>query len=407
MNSFFTRNVTAKVLSILFALILWIYVMSEINPRTTRPEANIQVQLIGIEDIRRQGLVIEGSESFTINVRLTGRRDEVYKISRSDIKAVADIRGYRVGTNNIPVEITAPEGIELDFSPKFIKVELEEIVKRQKEVSLVVTGSPPEGYILGEPEFKPSMVWVEGPESSVNSIERVMAKLEVLQDTVNIAASLPLKAFNSKGAEVSNIEIVSPYVDVVLPIDKINPTIVKPDISVTTQEGYEVTDINVLPQEVSLRGADDIIKQVTEIGTEPIIREAVTESFEVTVPLKLPEGVNIVGESNVRVKVTVQRITEQIFNINKDNIVYINVRRGLSVNKGSIPESIEVRIVGPQGIVQGISPKDIQLGVDLRDLEVGQHTVNINASIPTVTEDKVKGITLNPKQISIRLESNN
>ena len=407
MNSFFTRNVTAKVLSILFALILWIYVMSELNPRTTRPEANIQVQLIGIEDIRRQGLVIEGSDSFTINVRLTGRRDEVYKIARSEIKAVADIRGYRVGTNNIPVEITAPQGIEIDFSPKFIKVELEEIVKRQKEVTLVVTGSPPEGYVLGEPEFKPSIVWVEGPESSVNSIERVIAKLEVLQDTVNISASLPLKAINSKGAEVSNIEIVSPYVDVVLPIDRINKTLVKPDINVTVQEGFEIIEIVVQPQDVSLRGADSIINQVTEISTEPIIREGATESFEITVPLKLPEGITVVGESNVRIKVTIERITEQIFNINKESIIYTNVRRGLTVNKGAIPESIEVRIVGPQSTLQSISPRDIQLGVDLRDLEVGQHTVNINASIPSVSVDNLKGITLNPRQINIKLEGNN
>ncbi len=407
MNSFFTRNVTAKVLSILFALILWIYVMSEINPPTTKPESNIPVQLIGVEDIRAQGLVIEGSDSFTINVKLTGRRDEVYKVARGDIKAVADIRGYRVGTNNIPVEVTAPQGIELDYSPKFIKVELEEIVKRQKEVSLDITGAPPEGFVLGDAEFKPTLVMVEGPESSVNSIERIVAKLEVLNDTVNISASLPLKAYNSRGVEVTNVDIVSPYIDVVLPIYRLNAIPVNPQMEVTTEEGYEIVEITVLPQEVSLKGPDELVGQLTEVTTEVIEREGVTEDFEATVPLILPEGVEVVGESNVRVKVTVQRITEQVYSLSRESIVFTNVKRGYTVNKTTLPEVIEVRIIGPETIVQEITLADIQLVADLRDMEAGQHSVTLSASIPSVEEALLKEIAINPTEINIRLETNN
>ncbi len=407
MNSFFTRNVTAKVLSILFALVLWIYVMSEINPRTTKPESNIPVQLIGVEDIRKLDLVIEGSDSFTINVKLTGRRDEVYKVARGEIKAVADIRGYRVGTNNIPVEVTAPPGIEIDYSPKYIKVELEEIVKRQKEVSLDITGAPPEGYVLGEAEFKPTLVMVEGPESSVNSIERIAAKLEVLQDTVNISASLPLKAYNSRGVEVTNVDIVSPYIDVILPIYRLNAIPVKPQLEVTAQEGYEISEVTVLPQEVSLKGPDELVSPLTEVTTEAIIREDVTEDFEVTVPLILPEGVEVVGESNVRVKFTVNRITEQIYSITSENIVFTNVRRGHTVNKATLPEVIEVRLVGPEAVVQEISLGDIQLVADLRDMETGQHNAILKASIPSIEEELLKEITVNPSQVTIRVETNN
>lgn len=407
MNSFFTRNVTAKVLSILFALVLWIYVMSDVNPRETRTESNVQVQLMGIEDIRSQGLVIEGSNSFTISVKLTGRRDEVYKISRNDIKAVADIRGYRVGTNSIPVEITAPQGIEIDYSPKFIKLELEEIVKRQKEVSLVITGSPPEGYVVGEAEFKPTIVWVEGPESSVNSIERIIAKLEVIQDTVNISASLPLKAVNSKGAEVTNIDIKSSYIDVVLPIDRVNQIRIEPDISITTQEGYEIIEIAVVPQQVSLRGQDEIIKQITVINTEKISKENITENFEAIVPLKVPEGVTVLGEPTVKVRVSVQRITEQTYNFSRDNIIFTNLRRGLNVNKSSIPETIEVRITAPQSVIQSIAAKDIQLVADLKEFDTGQHSVNLVVVVPSVEEAKIRSITINPKQVNLKLEANN
>ncbi len=72
--------------------------MSVINPRITREELNIPVDLVNENIIRQSGLVVYGDPEPTIRVRLTGNRDQVHRVSRDNINASIDLRGYEEGT---------------------------------------------------------------------------------------------------------------------------------------------------------------------------------------------------------------------------------------------------------------------------------------------------------------------
>ncbi|ABR50386.1 YbbR family protein [Alkaliphilus metalliredigens QYMF] len=405
MSKFNKRNLTPKVLSILFALLMWIYVMGAINPRVTRDLSNIPVDLLYIDELRQEGLVLMDNEEFTVRVRLTGRRDEVYNVSLDQVRVRADLRGFRLGTNNVPVEVTAPNNVDVDYNPRFIRVELEEIVSKQKEVRVEVVGEPAEGYAMGNPQYRPTVVSVEGPESIVNSVEYVRATLNLNGERENVSVSLPLQALNSRGGEVTNVEVKTPYVDVDLQIDQMRTVTVEAVTDIQLAEGYRISNINVTPERVTLRGQADILAEIESIQTAPINISNLQEDRTVEAILVLPEGVTVVGDNDVTVTITVERVAERVFTLERDKVQFRNLANGLVVNQEAIPQTLEVTVTGPEDVVTEIQQENISIIVDLQGLDENEYTIEPIVSLPFNIQTQIDDISLNPTDIQITLSS--
>lgn len=404
MNKIGINNLAPKIISILFALIMWIYVMSAINPRVSRDMINIPVSLVNIEELKDQKLVLVGDQDFRVRVRLTGRRDEVYKVSADQIQVKADLRGYRLGTNNIPLEIFVPNSnIDVDISPKFIRVELEEVIRKSRDVKVLVTGNPKQNYVIGKPEYKPTVVWIEGPESYVNSVESVVANLDVTGESKQLALSLPLKPVNSRGEEVKNVDVKTSYVDVSLDIDLIKSVPIKLNEQITAAEGYSITNVDLNKNEILLRGEDELLGGITQIETELVELQNLTKNEKIEVNLKLPQGIELYEEEPILVDINVEKIEEKAIKIDKDKIIFKNLGENLRIDKGGIPESLDVIIVGLTNILDNIKEDDISIEVDLSELSADEYTIEPIVQIPFIIEKDVEQIYLNPKSINIKL----
>lgn len=403
MNKTGIRNLAPKVISILFALLLWIYVMGAINPRVSPDSLNITVKLINLEELQQQGLVIVGDQEFKVRAKLTGRRDEVYKIGPEQIQIKADLRGCKLGVNSVPLEVIVPSNIEVDISPRFIRVELEEVIKKQREVKVVVTGTTKENYVAGDPEFKPTLVWIEGPESYVNSVENVVAKIDVTGEDKNLVLSLPLKPVNSRGEEITSVDVKTPYADVTLPIYLLKSVPIKPDLQITTAEGFTITIVDINPKEVILRGPEAILKDIKEIITEPIKAVGLNKSEQLETKVKLPEGIKMPEEVPIIVNVTIEKVDEETYQIDKEKISFINLNEKYKIDKSDIPETVGVRIIALRSVLDTIKDTDMSVIVDLNNLSAGQYTIEPVISLPFNIERDVKESHLDPKTISVKV----
>ncbi len=217
-----SRNTAPKIISILFALVLWLYVMGEVNPETDTILNDLNVELLNIEELTDAGLVIIGQEDFTVSAKVVGRRNETYQITRDDIRVTADLRGFQQGINSIPLEISQPVNVtRVEISPQQIKVRLDKIVKNQKNIEISTEGNPEIGYDIGKIITTPSQVLVEGPESKVNSVAMVVGEVEVTGVRENIRTNIPIKAVDNQGNVVSGVDIKTKFVNVFIPVLKV------------------------------------------------------------------------------------------------------------------------------------------------------------------------------------------
>ncbi len=403
MSKFLNKNLAAKTISILFALLLWIYVMSVINPRITREELNIPVRLVNENIIRQSGLVISGEPNQTIRVRLTGNRDQVHRISRDNIDATIDLRGYEEGTNSIPIQVNAPGGVEVDFSPRYATVDLERIVEKQIDVELAIEGSPASGYVLGETRLQPGAVWVEGPESYVNSVETIIVRLELNNETESLSRSLPPRALNSRGEEVEKVDVKTSFVDVHATIDQLKTVPVDLDLNIEGAEGYRVVRISSQPNSVTIRGQADILADVGRLRTKLLELDNLSDNVEILVPIIFPDQVQPHDESEVLVEIEVEAMTAHTVEVSRDNIRFENLNPELMVEEESLPDAFQVELTALGSTVQNLDRRTILIFVDLENLEEGSHEVTSRVWLPMNIETVFSDVSLEPEIFEIQL----
>ncbi|MCK9268564.1 MAG: CdaR family protein [Alkaliphilus sp.] len=397
------RNIAPKIISILFALVLWIYVMSTFNPIEYRNIANIPVRLINAEELKDQKLAIKNNADFKVRVKLTGRRDEINKVLAEQIQIRADLRGYGAGVNNIPLEITVPNNVETDVTPRFIQLEFEKIIRERREVKVITSGIPRDSFVIGRLDYKPTTVWIEGAESHVNLVKNVIAELDITEKSENIASRLPLKPVNSENEEILDVDVETSYIDVSLSVDLLKSVSVKPDLQIITEDDYIIADVKVSPSNVMLRGQKDLVSGITEIATEPIKFEGLDQDRTLNVKLNLPEGVTLYKNTSITVDLHLGKIEEATYKIGKDKIVFNNINEELKVNTDDIPESIDVRIVALRDVLDSIKENNIKIAVDLNELGADKYTIELAAQLPFAIEKDIKEMHLSPKTIDIML----
>ncbi len=404
MTKLMNRNFAAKLISIFFAMILWLYVMSVVNPVITNEELNIPVQLMNESIVRQSDLVVFGQPEPTIRVRLSGNRDQVQRITRDNIEARVDLRGYTEGTNSIPIEVIVPAGVEVDWSPKFATIELERIVSKQKEVVVQMEGQPAEGYVLGETQLRPNLVWVEGPESFVNSVENVVAQMNLNGKQENISLNLPLKAVNSRGEEVTTVTVRTTLVDIFAPIDQLKSVGVDLDLNVEPAEGYQIISIISEPVTITVKGQQDILAGINSVPTEPYLLEELAESTEVIIPIVFPGGVMPFDYENVTVRVDVEEVLEETYVVPREEFRTLNLDENLVINQENLPERLEITISALESLMENLDPRTIQVIIEAENLDEGVHQVTPRIQLPLYMENSVTITEITPETFDIQLE---
>lgn len=398
------ENLGAKIMAILFALFMWIYVMSVINPVITDSVNNIPVELLNMEELESAGLVIQDEENHTVDVRVTGRSDQVYRLSRQDFVATADLSGHQnIGANNVQVSVEVDAEVEVEFSPQYIRVQLEEVVRKQRNVDINILGEPAAGYVLGEPRITPSAIWVEGPESMVNSVEAVVADLQLEGESSDVVANLTLKPVDSRGDEVSGVRLESEVVEVILPIEQTKTVIIQPNLELEAAEGYTIRSTRISPRSITIQGPEDQLEGLTRIETELVERSELAASEEIEVGLILPEGIRLYSDETITVEIEVSETVEEQYEVPSGELRTENLAEGLSLNEESLPESLIITVTGPEDLIENLSPEDVEVLLNLEDLASGTHTLVPEVEIADGIDTELLDITVEPAEVSIEI----
>jgi len=145
-----------------------------------------------------------------------------------------------------------------------------------------------------------------------------------------------------------------------------------------------------------LEGPKSVLDGIKAITTKPLNIEGITEDVEGQLSLALPEGVALLGEGAVTVRVTLKQKVATL----KYESLDIEVR-GRSIYKQweISPNKVDVVVEGPPSLIASLEGKEpvVVAYVDITNI------VSKKLSIPVNIETKVSGIkvtSLNPERVS-------
>ena len=64
------RNTAPKIISLIFAIVFWVYVMDQVNPEIIKEYDDIRVEIVGAEQISTEGLILMNNEYPTTWLRI-------------------------------------------------------------------------------------------------------------------------------------------------------------------------------------------------------------------------------------------------------------------------------------------------------------------------------------------------
>jgi len=173
---------------------------------------------------------------------------------------------------------------------------------------------PPWGYSVGVPKLSTPSAYVSGRSALVERVHRlaVMVDPSWLSNPDNgIDGYFNVTALDASGHEVRGVMIIPDRARVRLPIVRVPATKtvgVSVRFSGQPKFGYEVKTVDVRPNEVTIKGRAEVVRDTNVISTDRLNVEGAAATITTDLMLHPPAGVEILGRRTVRVTVKIEPV---------------------------------------------------------------------------------------------------
>lgn len=411
-----TDNLSLKICSFVFAVLLWLVVVNVDNPVKTKQFDNISVKLQNANIITEEGLVYEILDSTgTVTVSVSAPRSYLELLSKDDIVAVADFNNITAAnTINITYYSKRYNDRITNFkgSIESVKLNIEPKKMLQLVLNTKTVGEVEDGYVVGRVTTDQNQVRISGPESVVSQIKSAVIEVNVSGTTTDIATYEDVKLYDAENNEITATSIVKNVDSVKVDVEILATKTVPIHYSVmgTPASGYRQTgEVTGVPSEITIAGSADALKNISqiEIPSEALNINGKKENLVENISVKtyLPNGITIVDSNytgKAVVTVYIEEEQKKELHLAENNILLTNIPNGYKV---SVDEESEIilKMTGLQADISEVLISDIVGKIDvkaymeeknLNRLEEGEYTIeatfDLNENITIVEPVKVK-----------------
>ena len=297
----FRRNLLKKIIALIVAFIMWIFVMNDQDPPT---EDDYDVPLT----ISNQPYeLIPIFQEKIIKLRVRAPRSYFVKYDTNAFRVYANLEGMGEGVHQIDLQVITPQGFEVvDKTPESVRITLDPLIERRMPIEILTTGNIAQDAAVKEINKSIDSVTVVGPKSFVERVDKVFGTLNLNNNASSFEIQVPMNAVDNKGdALPPSVHVVPSVITVGVDVEsgvrkRIVPVI--PNLSVA--DGWELTKITSDPPQVEVVGTESAISSIITIRTVPFTVQTGQRVFKGTLKLEIPEGVTIpVEEVNVTASV--------------------------------------------------------------------------------------------------------
>ena len=380
------NNLGLKLLSLLLAILLWNYVITN-NTNITRNKTvyNLTGTVSGQSALTANRLALtESPESALSGISVTVKAPQAYysRVSTDNVMVTLDLSSVRnPGTQEVPLRATCGYGDVLSISPETLTLTFERLDSRNVAVNCAVTGEM-SGYWYNVSRSNPSVLTISGAASVVQSIASARVTADVRGMTASTISALPYVLLDASGKEISQdmLNCSTSSISVSLDIYPCRDIPVSTDaqsiITGTPADGYRLQFITVQPETVQVAAEQELLDSLTELVIEPVSVEGASQSFSAKSTVTLLSDFKNVSSEQVYVNVT---IAEETIDAVVDNVRVIFV--GKAEDLVASYDKLSVQVTGTRSAVEALQAEGMSVTVDLTDLEAGYYLLppRINA----------------------------
>lgn len=366
------NNSKIKIISLLSAMVLWMYVMAIVDPEETKLFENIPVTITNKNELNERDLVIYPEQELTTNIYVTGKLSNLKKVTKDDINVYGQINNPLEGNNEIYLKVSTSQRVNYDFKNPVMIVTLEKIISEDKSIKVDITGSGKNNVDNIMLQDNIDKVSVSGPRSLVNKVKRVVGTVKVSGESNNFSQSIKLEPVDANGKVVEGVELEkdSVNVNITLLTQKTVPITLK--LSDNSESGVNYT---MSQNTVTIKGKKDIVDSINNIETQPVKLSEILPGTSKDIYLQVPSGITI-ETKYITIKKNSEENAVAEYTYTAENIEIRNNTENIDKSKIKFPNSINVSIEYLQSI-GSINKDDIKLYIDLNEVSLEDNTCKI------------------------------
>lgn len=380
MNIFkrFTKTLSILITAIMLAIAVWILAVTTTDPVEKRNYGRaVELEVTGLDPSLTITSEIPEQVTLTLSAPESIWSSEL--ANSNVVRAIVDLSGLESGNYTLPVKLqidAQPVKVE-SYSPKEIEVQIEQLYSKDFSITLIQPSTPAVGYEAGTPKLSPAIATVSGPASLVEQVVEIQATLDISQAKEDIDSNLELSALDENGLTIEGVTISPQNVNVTMDINQrggYRNVSVKVVTSGQIASGYRLTDISSNPLVVTVYSADpELVNNLPGyIETQPLNLTDADADRQVSLPLSVPSSITVVGESTVKVSVSISPIQGSI-TLTSLPVEIIGLLPEYDVSLSL--DRVDVILSGPIPVLDELKSSDVRVLIDLTDYTEGVYQV--------------------------------
>ena len=388
------KNTKIKIISLLSAIVLWMYVMSVVDPEDTKLYENIPITITNLNEIKDLGLVVDPDDNLVTSVYIKGKLSDLQKISANNIDVYGTVSNPIEGQNQLYLRASVNDKVTTEFKSDTIVINLEKSIEEEKNITVNITGVYKDN--VDKVDLDKTKVVVSGPRSSVDSVKYVQATFDANKESVDTKSTeLELKALDSEMNEVDHVTLEFNKVTAKVSYFQQKQVKINPIFSSNESNLVQDQDFTIIPSEINIKGKSDVINNIDSINTKMINVDELGTNNKI-VDLDIPDGINADKDSVTIKLINKNKTKNSTFIYSGDDISLLNNEEDVSINDFEIPDDIIVKIQYDNDSDR-ISKNDLKLYLDLSEGIVSGTRYAI-----THNDINVKSITIEPSYITAK-----
>ena len=353
------RNTRIKVIALLSAMVLWMYVMAIVDPEDTKLFENVPVTVTNAEELQDDDLIVYPETDLVADIYITGNLSDLQKISEDDIHIYGSINNPIEGKNYLYLKVNTTKQVSYEFKSDFIVVKLEKLVHQEKNINSEIIGEYKDD--VDTVTLQQSVVNISGPRVLTDQVDYINATVQVdSKDKDKLTKRVKLIPVDTDGKEVKgvNLDIKTINAEVSFLEEKQVPINIQLKDENVDTKAYELT-----PEVIMIKGKKEVLDKINYINTQKIDSTDIGVSQKID--LIIPDGVTT-EETTTTVKPKDEESLIQRLVYNNSEIELRNNTEEIKASDLNIPDSINVEVqLGDTNAK--LSKSDINLYIDLEN----------------------------------------
>lgn len=391
------RHPFLKLTAVLIAILFWMIVIASDPTLERQKEMTATVSVTGADMLRSRGYVVTDdltSSPITVNITAKVTQGNYDRATAASFSPRLDLSQI---TSDGQQEVSFSAGYSTygeiqSFEPKSMTVNVERYITRSRVPVVVrVTGEMPQGLWRSATSCDPNLVSVSGPASLVEQVRRAVVELPLeglSADMEDCQVTSPVTLETADGQTISSPLIRITFESVTVDSASIECSVL-PTRSVavdaasaitgTPAHGYEVGEIRVSPETVTVADSAEALKNLEAMFVQsPVDVTGATEDLLVTVPLAGATAHSYCSAREVAVSVTIRPATHT-HTYNDLPVQVENLGPGL---KAALSRAkLGAVLSGAYQDMESLKAANIHLYVDAQGLAAGVYNVEVQCRV--------------------------